>query len=129
MPKLLGLSERVGGDATIELDEPDTVRSFWHGSLLNPYLLLCLRSFVRRGCRVEVFSYEADPGFPEWIVARDAREIVPAQSVLLYRKGPGAGSPALHANLFRFALLDRLGGWWIDTDIAMLRGLLPSAPY
>jgi glycosyltransferase involved in cell wall biosynthesis len=129
MPKLLRSGETVGGDATIELDEPDTVRSFWHGSLLNPYLLLCLRSFVRQGCRVEVFSYEPDPGFPEWIVARDAREIVPAKSVLVYRKGPGAGSPSLHSNLFRFALLDRLGGWWIDTDIAMLRGPLPSAPY
>jgi hypothetical protein len=111
------------------MTEPDIVRSFWHGESLNPYLLLCLRSFVRQGCRVEVFSYAQAPGFPEWIVARDAREIVPTQSVLVYRKGPGAGSPSLHSNLFRFALLDRLGGWWIDTDVAVLRRPLPSAPY
>lgn len=111
------------------MTEPDTVRSFWHGPPLNPYLLICLHSFVRRGCRVEVFSYAQDPGFPEWIIARDAREIVPAQTVLVYRKGQGAGSPSLHSNLFRFALLDRLGGWWIDTDVALLRGPLPSAPY
>ena len=111
------------------MTEPDTVRSFWHGAPLNPYLLLCLHSFVRQRCRVEVFSYAPDPGFPEWIVARDAGEIVSAKSVLVYRNGPGAGSPSLHSNLFRFALLDRLGGWWIDTDVAVLCGPLPSAPY
>src|SRR5215469_3998223 len=111
------------------MTKPDTVRSFWHGPLLNPYLLICLHSFVRRGCSVEVFSYAPEPGFPEWIIARDAREIVPAESVLVYRKGPGAGSPSLHSNLFRYALLDRLGGWWVDTDVALLRGPLPPAPY
>lgn len=111
------------------MTEPDTVRSFWHGPSLNPYLLLCLRSFVRQGCRVEVFTYAPDPGFPEWIVARDAMEIVPAQSVRVYRTGEAPGSPSLHSNLFRLAMLERLGGWWIDTDIVLLRGPLPSAPY
>ena len=36
------------------------------------------------------------------------------------------GAPALHANLFRLALLERLGGWWVDTDVALLAAEMPS---
>jgi hypothetical protein len=107
----------------------DVVRSFWHGPPLNPYLLLCLGSFAKRGYPVEVFTYERDHGFPSWIVAREAMEILPSESVMVYRRGPGAGSPALHANLFRLVLLERFGGWWVDTDAAMLCATLPSTPF
>lgn len=48
---------------------------------------------------------------------------------MVYRAGPGAGSPALHANLFRLLLLERLGGWWVDTDAALLGSALPAAPF
>jgi mannosyltransferase OCH1-like enzyme len=104
----------------------EVIRSFWHGPPLHPYLLLCLHSFVARGHPVEVFTYERDHGFPSWIIARDAGEILPSETVMVYRQGPGAGSPALHANLFRMALLERLGGWWVDTDVALLAAELPS---
>lgn len=104
----------------------EVIRSFWHGPPLHPYLLLCLHSFVERGYPVEVFTYQRNHGFPAWITARDAREILPNENVMVYRQGPGAGSPALHANLFRLALLERLGGWWVDTDVALLAAELPS---
>ena len=106
----------------------ETVRSFWHGAPLNPYLLLCLRSFARLGYRLEIFSYGRALRFPDWIVQREAAEVVPAEQVLVYQQGPGRGSPALHSNLFRLALLEQLGGWWIDTDIALLRPPLPPDP-
>ncbi|HWE06086.1 MAG TPA: hypothetical protein VG274_05210, partial [Rhizomicrobium sp.] len=107
---------------------PDTVRSFWHGAPLNPYLLLCLHSFARTGCRVEIFTYGRALRFPDWIAQREAADILPAKEVLVYRNGLGIGSPALHSNLFRFAMLHQVGGWWIDTDVALLRGPLPAAP-
>ena len=97
-----------------------TFRGFWHGSALGPYQLLCLRSFVANGHRVEVFSYDRDLTVPGWITRRDAREILNSDKVLHYRFGLAAGSPALHADLFRYALLRRLGGWWIDLDVVML---------
>jgi hypothetical protein len=106
----------------------EAIRSFWHGPPLNPYLLLCLHSFAERGYPVEIFTYEGDHGFPAWIAARDARDVLPGKSVMVYRRGPGAGSPALHANLFRLVLLERHGGWWVDTDVALLAPELPSAP-
>ena len=38
----------------------------------------------------------------------------------------GRGSFALHANLFRYALLFKLGGWWIDHDVVLLSPELPK---
>ncbi len=42
----------------------DVIRSFWHGPPLDPYMLICLRSFVKRGYPVEIFTYARDHGFP-----------------------------------------------------------------
>src|SRR5262249_47615763 len=105
-----------------------TVRSFWHGQPLNPYHVLCLNSFVERGCSVELFSYDASLVVPAGVRCRDANEVWPTDRVLRYQTGFGAGSPALHANLFRYAMLHRLGGWWIDMDVILLRAPLPDAP-
>jgi hypothetical protein len=117
----------------------EAVRSFWHGEPLSPYQLLCLRSFVDRGFRVELFTYEADLGLPNWIVRCDARDILPTARVLRYptratRLGPGPpafghGSPALHSNWFRYAMLQLLGGWWIDCDVILIGNSLPDVEY
>jgi hypothetical protein len=45
-----------------------------------------------------------------------------------YQTGFGTGSPSLHANLFRYAMLHRLGGWWVDMDVVLLRTELPQQP-
>jgi hypothetical protein len=104
----------------------ETLRTFWHGPPFSPYQLLCLHSFVSRGHRVEVFSYERDLVVPNWIAHRDASEILPTEHVLRYQIGVGRGSPALHANLFRYRMLERLGGWWLDADVALLQPQLPD---
>jgi hypothetical protein len=104
----------------------ETLRTFWHGTPLGPYQLFCLHSLISRGHRVELFSYERDFVVPNWIVRKDAAEILPSERVLRYQSGPGQGSPALHANLFRYCMLERLGGWWIDADVLLLQPQLPD---
>jgi hypothetical protein len=44
-----------------------------------------------------------------------------------YQRDLSHGSFALHANLFRYAMLDKLGGWWVDLDIVLLRPELPQS--
>jgi hypothetical protein len=44
----------------------------------------------------------------------------------MYRRDLGRGSFALHANLFRYAMLHKLGGWWVDVDVVLLRPELPK---
>jgi len=105
----------------------ETVRTFWHGSSLGPYQLVGLRSFVDRGHRVELFTYDSGIAVPDWIVRRDANEIFPTDHILAYQRDLGRGSFALHANLFRYAMLHKLGGWWADVDVVLLRPELPRA--
>ncbi len=102
-----------------------TVRTFWHGEAIGTYQLLCLRSFVDRGHRVELFSYEPALDLPDWITRKDAAEILPRERVLRFL--PEQRRFAVHADLFRLALLHRLGGWWIDPDVVLLRAKLPEA--
>lgn len=69
-----------------------------------------------------MFAYgtvRAIPGV-EW---RDAAEILPESEVFRYRSGPGKGSLAGFANLFRYRLLSLLGGTWSDLDIFCLKPL------
>jgi hypothetical protein len=105
---------------------PETLRSFWHGRSLGPYQLVGLRSFVDRGHRVELYTYDPEIAVPDWIVRKDANEIWPTGHVLQYQNDIGKGSFALHANLFRYALLFKLGGWWIDMDVVLLQPELPQ---
>ena len=109
------------------LDLRPIFRSFWHVPPLGPYQLLCLRSFASRATCVEVFSYDPDFVVPEWVIRRDAREIFPTEKVLRYQTVRfGCGSPALHANLFRYMMLHELGGWWIDLDVILMQPMLPD---
>ena len=106
-----------------------TVQCFWHGSSLGPYQLLGLRSFVDRGHQVELYTYDhSGIEVPGWIIRKDAQEIWPADHVMCYRNEAdiGRGSFALHSNLFRYAVLFKKGGWWIDLDVVLLRPELPT---
>ncbi len=93
------------------------VRTFWHGTSIGPYQQMCLKSFADRGHTVEVFSYEPMPGLPKWLTRRDAHQIVDADRILQYL--PDHEGFAIHANLFRYALLEKLGGWWVDPDVVL----------
>jgi hypothetical protein len=79
---------------------------------------------VDRGHRTEVFSYDLNLKVPDWIVVRNATEILPRERVL--RPLGEEGRVAIHANLFRYALLNQLGGWWVDPDVLLLNAEMPS---
>jgi len=105
---------------------PDSVvRSFWHGQF-SPYEALCLSSFVAAGIQVELFSEAPIAGLPDGVTCRNARDILD-QQVAYYRHEFDGPSPALHANHFRYALLEKLGGWWVDTDVILVAASLPAA--
>ena len=100
------------------------VRSFWHGEF-SPYEALCLASFAAAGVGVELFSEAPVTGLPPGVTWRNARDILDRQ-VAFYRHEFDGPSPSLHANHFRYVLLETLGGWWIDTDVMLTGAMLPS---
>ncbi|HEX3710304.1 MAG TPA: hypothetical protein VHV56_10495 [Pseudolabrys sp.] len=101
-----------------------TLRTFWQGESMGPYQLLCLRSFVDRGHRVEVYTTNRALGLPRWLTRKNAEDIVDPDQVVRYQ--PQHERVAINAELFRYALLHQLGGWWIDPDVVLLADELPT---
>ena len=94
-----------------------TIVSFWHGKL-SWLEVLCITSFVRRGHRLEVYSYDPIEGLPEGAVWRDAAEVLPKEKLVFYK---GRGTPGVFSDHFRYAVL-RMGlGVYADLDIYCVR--------
>ena len=101
-------------------------QSFWHGADLPRHGHLCLSSFTAHGDRYRLYAYRKFE-VPAGIELADASQILPEASVFFYKNPDGTDrSVAAFANLFRYALLNRRGGWWVDTDVLRLDGPLPE---
>jgi hypothetical protein len=98
------------------------VNSYWGGGPLTRLELLCLSSFVQNGAHYTLYTYEEIRGVPDGVIVRDASEILPAERMFRYPAGTlNEGSLSGFSNLFRYTLLQRIGGWWVDTDVCCLR--------
>ena len=101
-------------------------QSFWAGKSLGPYEMLCLRSFIDHGHSLDLYTFETNLRAPAGVRLRDAAEILSPEEFFVYEDGPGKGSPAVFANLFRYKLLAEKGGWWVDTDVLCLLDEIPA---
>ncbi|MFN8554572.1 MAG: hypothetical protein U0103_24140 [Candidatus Obscuribacterales bacterium] len=101
------------------------VNSFWYGNSLTPYEVLCIKSFLDHGHSFRLYSYD-HLDVPDGVELCDASDILPRNQLFFYRSGPGAGSVGAFANKFRYALLEKMGGWWVDMDIICLTDDLPD---
>jgi hypothetical protein len=106
-----------------------TVRSFWFGEALSPIEHLCLKSFLAHGHRVDLYTYEKVDNVPRGCNILDAATVVDRDELFVYQDATHSGSPAGFSNIFRYTLLDRDGGWWVDTDTLCLRSELPESEY
>lgn len=104
----------------------EKIQSFWYGSNLSPIEVLCISSFVRRGIPFDLYTYNEDLSVPNGVVLRDAGEIYGKNEIFSYQEGPGEGSVAAFANMFRYRLLYERGGWWVDTDVLYTGHSLPD---
>ena len=94
---------------------PQHCNSLWIGAL-GPIERPCLRSAVRHGHPVTLYSYRELGGVPEGVELKDAAEILPESAIIRHR----SGSVALFANWFRYELQRRSLGIWLDTDQYLL---------
>lgn len=96
--------------------------TLWVGDRLGEMERACLWSMRAQGHEVTLFSYRPLPDLPPGIAWRDAAEILPTSRILIYRD-KRKPSPALHANLFRYAMLACSDLAWVDLDVVLLRPL------
>ena len=97
------------------------VQGFWHGNL-GTMEKMCINSYLKQGHVFHLFSYPSQwqgisldilkaPGFK----LRDAKNIVPEDRIRLF---PWV---SIFSDFFRYALLNKNGGWWVDMDTICLK--------
>jgi hypothetical protein len=109
------------------------LQTFWTGNPLSRLERAALMSYVNVGYTIHVYTYNPIkefmkhvPGSPH-IKVLDAREILPESALFKYsgRTGVGKRDDAFSylpfSDLFRFTMLQKKGGAWIDLDIFLVR--------
>jgi len=102
-----------------------TFQSFWIGDRLSPYEALCMRSFLDHGHGFVLYCHSSRLKVPKGVELRDASTILPKDQCFAYSTGFGIGSFSACSNLFRYLLLQKFGGWWVDTDVICLTDRIP----
>lgn len=116
---------------------PPTINALWIDGPLSRLERLCLHTWLHHGHPVRLFTYDvkAMRDAPAGVELRDARDVLPRERIFRYRRESHSayenlpGGFGAFANLFRYHLLYREGGWWLDTDVALLRRLDFDDPY
>lgn len=102
------------------------VKSFFYGKTLTDLEKLCINSFLKNGFGYELYVYKdlIPDGIPNGVRIENANSIVPRNKLFRYKTGFNRGSVSGFANLFRYVLLYKKGGVWVDTDICLVGGSL-----
>lgn len=95
-----------------------TVASLWIGERLGMIEKASIRSFLKVGDHFILYAYNPIANVPDGVEVRDAQEVYPCRSIIRHKK---SGSPALHSDLFRYALQAKTDYIWVDLDIIALR--------
>ncbi|MEN8952445.1 hypothetical protein [Planktotalea arctica] len=103
------------------------VGTLWIGGPLSWMEQLCLKSFVDKGQRITLFSYENIPNVPEGVIRRDGREIIDTDDFIKYEQ---KNSYALFADWFRLHMIQQCPSMiWIDTDVYCHRPMEYDSDY
>ena len=96
--------------------------TFWYGRSLRTIDAVCLASMVRTGMRVKLFSHEPVDNLPAGVEPHDATPYLPLE--VFQRLNPaGIDAVAIQqfSDIFRIMLMKHGEGFWLDTDVLLLR--------
>ncbi|MEO0946189.1 MAG: glycosyltransferase family 2 protein, partial [Pseudomonadota bacterium] len=90
------------------------IAMLWMRGSLSFLEQLCAQSFLDAGHHVVLYSYELIGCVPDGVEMRDAANVLPQREEIVHGR---SGSPAPHADLFRYRLLSQTDELiWADTD-------------
>ncbi|NIZ62986.1 glycosyltransferase family 2 protein [Sedimentitalea sp. CY04] len=92
---------------------PD-IASLWIGGNLSWLEQVCLKSFADHGHRTILYTYEGVSNAPEGVEVMDANSIFPNTNFIRHKE---SGSPAVHADAFRYRMIQLQNVVWVDADI------------
>ena len=96
--------------------------TFWSGNT-NLRQNVCLNSFIKNNHRFELYKYDTLYNLPKGVIIKDASEIIPREEYEEY-KSKFPKNWGVFSDKFRYLLLLKKGGWWVDADIVCLRSLI-----
>lgn len=102
----------------------DRVSFFWSSRPLGEFGHIALRSALSHGHPTYLYTYDDRSQLrqvvPDGVHLVDAREVLPPR---LYEECLAKREIHAFSDIFRYALLYEQGGWWLDTDIVLLKPL------
>ena len=106
------------------------IQSLWIGKKISRMEIACMRSFVSLGYKYHLYTYDHIDNVPDEIKICDGNLIVNKKEIFTYNlpNEQGGNSVSAFSNLFRYKLLYEKGGWWVDTDVYLLKKL-PNYDY
>ena len=93
------------------------IQSLWIGTTLSKIEQLSIKSFIDNGHEYHLYVYNPIKNIPKGVIIKDANEILPENEIFTYE----SGSYSAFANYFRFTLLYKKGGYWVDTDLVCIK--------
>ena len=94
-----------------------TIQSLWIGADLSNVEKLCVQSFLDHGHEFHLYTYGNIGGIPQGAIIKDANEILPQSEIFQNRRG----GVAAFSDWFRYALLHKRGGFWVDMDVVCVK--------
>jgi Alpha 1,4-glycosyltransferase conserved region len=113
-------TQSADGGTTMRASKLEPLNALWVGEQLGYLEQLCLVSGLAAGHEFRLYSYEPKKlrGVPRGIELRDAAEVMRSDRMVTYA---GTTSYALGSNFWRYEMLGRGLGYWVDLDILLLK--------
>ena len=109
------------------LFDESPINAFWSGQL-RKIDKVCMSSFVQQGHGYHLWHY--DPlDLPAGVKSCDASTIVPRYIYEKWLQNPRRHTLQTFANYFRYVLIAKHGGWWVDVDFFCLKHFAFPQPY
>ena len=93
------------------------IQALWIGDDLTNLEKLCVQSFLDNGHEFHLYTYADIGGIPDGAVVKDGNEILPESEIYT---GSRTGYAAF-SDYFRYHLLYKKGGWWVDMDTVCVK--------
>lgn len=93
------------------------IQSLWIGPELSPMEIMCIRSYLKQGHDFHLYVYDNVLNIPEGTIIKDANNIIPQNEIYV----DAFGGYVNLSNRFRYTMLYKIGGWWVDMDTVCLK--------
>lgn len=97
----------------------DCINGFYAGTL-RPLHLASMKSFIKFGHQYKFWTYD-EVKVPNGVDICDASDIVPRSLYDLWVSLSHERNLQNFANYFRYMLILKHGGWWVDTDVICIK--------